>query len=601
MSNPGNAEITQIFKRLRSSPSNKICFDCGAKNPTWSSVTYGVFICIDCSGIHRGMGVHLTFVRSTQLDSNWTWQQLRQMQLGGNENAATFFRQHHVDTKDILQKYKSRAAQLYRDKLHHLATQAMRLHGTKVFIDKLERRVSQNSSDGGGDNDPDFFDQDIHKPATIDEAPMQKYETSNGKISKAVTDDGSAPNVEAALVMSPTQAQEKLGTRKPTIGQRKPAKKGGLGAKKAGGLGAQKVKKDFAEIEKEAEMADQMKYKIEEDRKIDEAKRIEDESKAAANMRLAYQDLSLQQKKQEEKLRKVDAKKAAQVERLGMGASSSKSGIGHSVMNQMNTIVQEEPLASKGYESRSSKREEDDFEIIGSDWRSSSYGSKNRNDNAYSTTTNNNDDDAFFDGFGGSSSKSNNWEKEFEVMKLSSDTSSYKNNATTSATSNWSNSFEESSSERNSRSSRSAFNAKSSNPTPQEDAVKKFGGAKAISSDMFFGNQDSGNEGNSASRFAGQSSISSAQYFNRPDELTYAQKYGPYGPGITTPDMEDVKESVKQGVSKVAGRLSGMASGVMTQLQVKSQVYGTSPTEIKKISTDKIRSLSSSLMDKYGY
>ena len=44
--------------------------------------------------------------------------------------------------------------------------------------------------------------------------------------------------------------------------------------------------------------------------------------------------------------------------------------------------------------------------------------------------------------------------------------------------------------DRNSRSSRSAFNAKSSNLPPQEDAVKKFGGAKAISSDMYFGNQD---------------------------------------------------------------------------------------------------------------
>ena len=45
-------------------------------------------------------------------------------------------------------------------------------------------------------------------------------------------------------------------------------------------------------------MADQMKYKIEEDRKIDEAKRTEEESKAAANMRLAYQDIATQQKKQ---------------------------------------------------------------------------------------------------------------------------------------------------------------------------------------------------------------------------------------------------------------------------------------------------------------
>ena len=62
-----------------------------------------------------------------------------------------------------------------------------------------------------------------------------------------------------------------------------------LGAKKTGGLGAQKAKKTFAEIEKEAKIADQMKVRIEEERQVDEAKRVEDEATATANMKLAYQ------------------------------------------------------------------------------------------------------------------------------------------------------------------------------------------------------------------------------------------------------------------------------------------------------------------------
>ena len=88
-------------------------------------------------------------------------------------------------------------------------------------------------------------------------------------------------------------------------------------------------------------MADQVKERMEEEKKEQAAKTVEEEAKAVASMRLAYQDLSVQQKKTEERLKHVDPKKAAQVERLGMGLTGgASSGISHSMITEISTIEQ---------------------------------------------------------------------------------------------------------------------------------------------------------------------------------------------------------------------------------------------------------------------
>merc|ERR1719350_2391755 len=94
----------------------------------------------------------------------------------------------------------------------------------------------------------------------------------------------------------------------------------------------------------------------------------------------------------------------------------------------------------------------------------------------------------------------------------------------------------------------------SSGPVGAE-AVNKFGNAKSISSDMFFGGDSSSDRDANLNRFHGSNSISSDMYFNR--EGTSITKSQSYSSSIQAPDMDDVKESVRQGVTKVAGRLSG--------------------------------------------
>ncbi|XP_053560788.1 stromal membrane-associated protein 2 [Bombina bombina] len=75
-----------VLSELLLREENKFCADCQAKGPRWASWNIGVFVCIRCAGVHRNLGVHISRVKSVNLDQ-WTQEQIQCMEEMGNGKA----------------------------------------------------------------------------------------------------------------------------------------------------------------------------------------------------------------------------------------------------------------------------------------------------------------------------------------------------------------------------------------------------------------------------------------------------------------------------------------------------------------------------------
>lgn len=85
-----NEQHKKTLSQLLKLEGNRRCCDCSARGPTWASVNLGLFVCLNCSGIHRSLGTHLSKVRSTTLDT-WLPEQVEFISKLGNVRANVYW------------------------------------------------------------------------------------------------------------------------------------------------------------------------------------------------------------------------------------------------------------------------------------------------------------------------------------------------------------------------------------------------------------------------------------------------------------------------------------------------------------------------------
>ncbi|KAK3626842.1 ADP-ribosylation factor GTPase-activating protein gcs1 [Elasticomyces elasticus] len=151
------SKLLEIQKRNE----NNKCVDCGAPSPQWISPKFSIFFCLSCSGIHRGLGVHISFVRSATMDA-LKISEIARMSAGGNKPWRDFFSSHPsntiIDRKfedcTISERYDSEAGEEWKDRLTAKVEGTEYVPGIAKPVVSRAKQASVEDAPASGRNTP---------------------------------------------------------------------------------------------------------------------------------------------------------------------------------------------------------------------------------------------------------------------------------------------------------------------------------------------------------------------------------------------------------------------------------------------------------------
>lgn len=202
-----------ILMQMLKDEDNKYCVDCDAKGPRWASWNLGIFLCIRCAGIHRNLGVHISKVKSVNLDS-WTPEQVVSLQQMGNSRARAVYEANLPDSFRRPQNDSSLEAFIrakYEQKKYiakeWVAPPVPKVNWDKEIDEEMERQKRKKKSTSSGLGPlpaPSNNDKKYNKSDVIPSLPKPKSSISP-KLGRntpptSQTDTGKASNGSADLL-----------------------------------------------------------------------------------------------------------------------------------------------------------------------------------------------------------------------------------------------------------------------------------------------------------------------------------------------------------------------------------------------------------------